>query len=53
MSLAVLIVALLACVASQMFFAASEITVVSADELKIRAAAQLGEKSAASFNLLL
>jgi putative hemolysin len=53
MTLAVLIIALLACIAAQMFFAASEITVVSADELKIRAAAQLGEKSAASFNLLL
>jgi putative hemolysin len=53
MTLAVVIVALIACLAAQMFFSASEIAVVSADQLKIRASAQLGEKSARQLNLLL
>lgn len=53
MSLIIVIGALLACLAAQMFFSASEIAVVSADELKIKAAARLGEKSAALLNWLL
>ncbi|MGO9055865.1 MAG: hemolysin family protein [Candidatus Binataceae bacterium] len=53
MTLAVLIGALLACLVAQMFFSASEVAVVSADELKIKAAAHLGEKSAALLNWLL
>jgi putative hemolysin len=53
MTLGVLIIALAVCVAAQMFFSASEIAVVSADELKIKAGAQLGEKSATMLNWLL
>jgi putative hemolysin len=53
MTLFVLIGALMICVAAQMFFSASEIAVVSADELKIKAAAELGEKSATLLNWLL
>ncbi len=53
MTVAVLIGALIACLAAQMFFSASEIAVVSADELKIRASAHLGGKSARLLNLLL
>ncbi len=53
MSLVAVIGALLACLAAQMFFSASEIAVVSADELKIKAAAHLGKKSAALLNWLL
>ncbi len=53
MTLAVLIGAIAVCVAAQMFFSASEIAVVSADELKVKAAAQLGEKSAALLQWLL
>jgi CBS domain containing-hemolysin-like protein len=53
MTLAVLVGALIVCVAAQMFFSASEIAVVSADELKIKAAAQLGERSATLLNWLL
>ena len=36
-----------------MFFSASEIAVVSADELKIKAAAHLGQKSASLLDWLL
>jgi len=53
MTLALLIGALAVCVAAQMFFSASEIAVVSADELKIKAGAQLGEKSATLLNWML
>jgi putative hemolysin len=53
MTLVALIGALMACLAAQMFFSASEIAVVSADELKIKAAAHLGKKSAALLDWLL
>jgi putative hemolysin len=53
MTLAVLIIALTVCVATQMFFSASEIAVVSADELKIKAAAHMGQKSAALLDWML
>jgi magnesium and cobalt exporter, CNNM family len=53
MTLVVLIGALAACVTAQMFFSASEIAVVSADELKIKAAAHLGQKSATLLDWLL
>ena len=46
MTLIVLLGALAACLAAQMFFSASEIAVVSADDLKIKAGAHLGHKSA-------
>ena len=53
MTLAALIGALMACLAAQMFFSASEIAVVSADELKVKAAASLGQKRAGLLNWLL
>ncbi len=53
MTLVALIGALMACLAAQMFFSASEIAVVSADDLKIKAAAHLGKKSAALLDWLL
>ena len=53
MSLAGLAGALIACLAVQIFFNASEIAVVSADELKLKAAVQLGTKSARLLNFML
>ncbi|MGH7863746.1 MAG: hemolysin family protein [Candidatus Binataceae bacterium] len=41
-----LAIAIAACIVVQMFFAASEIALVSADELKVRASSERGEKHA-------
>jgi magnesium and cobalt exporter, CNNM family len=46
MSLDALIIALAACLAVQAFFAASEIAIVTADEIKVRAESQRGERDA-------
>jgi putative hemolysin len=53
MTLGLLIAALAACLVTQMFFCASEVAVVSADELKIKADAQLGKKSATLLSRML
>jgi putative hemolysin len=53
MTLIVVIGAVMACLAVQMFFSASEVAVVSADELKIKAAAHMGQKSAALLDWML
>jgi putative hemolysin len=53
MSIAGLFIALTACVLVQAFFAASEIAVVSADELKVRAQSERGETQARMLDALL
>ncbi|MGH7781448.1 MAG: hemolysin family protein [Candidatus Binataceae bacterium] len=53
MTLVTLIVALVACVAVQAFFAASEIAVVSADEVKVRAESERGETRSHALGALL
>jgi magnesium and cobalt exporter, CNNM family len=53
MNLLELSLAVLACLAVQAFFAASEIALVSADELKVRAESERGEKQARLLGTLL
>jgi magnesium and cobalt exporter, CNNM family len=53
MSIAGLVIALAACVLVQAFFAAGEIAVVSADELKVRAQSERGETQARMLDALL
>jgi putative hemolysin len=53
MTVAGLLIALAACVLVQAFFAAGEIAVVSADELKVRAQSERGETAARMLDALL
>ena len=53
MSLGALLVLLVACLALQAFFAASEIALVSADELKVRAEGERGGRAARTLGWLL
>jgi CBS domain containing-hemolysin-like protein len=53
MELIAISVAIAACIAVQAFFAASEIALVSADELKVRAASERGEEEALLLERLL
>jgi putative hemolysin len=53
MSLGVLLITLVACLALQAFFAASEIALVSADELKVRAEGERGGRAARTLGWLL
>lgn len=53
MTVVTLIVALAACVAVQAFFAASEIAVVSADEVKVRAESERGQARSHALGALL
>ena len=53
MSLFALLIALAACLAIQAFFAASEIALVSADELKVRAEGERGGTAARTLGWLL
>jgi len=53
MSLVALLIVLVACLALQAFFAASEIALVSADELKVRAEGERGSGAARTLGWLL
>lgn len=53
MSIALLVVAVVVCVIFQGFFAASEIALVAADDLKVRAERERGDRGAAVLNRLL
>ncbi|HJU29269.1 MAG TPA: hemolysin family protein, partial [Candidatus Binataceae bacterium] len=53
MSIGILLAAIVVCVVFQAFFAASEIALVAADDLKVRAERERGDRAAAVLNRLL